>query len=270
MTISGDAISVVPERTAVPPDARTLLRRDGAAILTGCGTGEGDAVNGAYIVLAGEVVVIPDPAAVHEDRPHYGPTVVVPHSDPLPGHTDGFAYGDHYPDHIFLLCSRPAVEGGETILLDAYAIVDALGVSADPDDRALFELLTAVPIEQTEPGYRTSRSKVVQQTATGRRALRRTPFQVPDPAVAGDDLARQTELLERWTALVRALSSVATPFRLEAGELVCVDNYRVLHGRRAFTSLDRLLYRVWAWTTDTLDGPPEGMLHSDQRYAAVS
>jgi len=43
----------------------------------------------------------------------------------------------------------------------------------------------------------------------------------------------------------------------------------MLHGRDAYTDLDRLLWRVWVWTSASL-GVPDLPLHSDTRYAAVA
>ncbi len=45
-----------------------------------------------------------------------------------------------------------------------------------------------------------------------------------------------------------------------------IDNYRMFHGREPYADLDRLMWRVWIWT-DESKGVPEGMLHSDSRYA---
>jgi hypothetical protein len=47
---------------------------------------------------------------------------------------------------------------------------------------------------------------------------------------------------------------------------VCVDNYRVSHSRDAYTDLDRLFWRVWAWSDEAL-AVPDGRLASDTRYA---
>ena len=34
-------------------------------------------------------------------------------------HTDGYMYGDHLPDVVFLLSEAPAEQGGETVILAA-------------------------------------------------------------------------------------------------------------------------------------------------------
>jgi hypothetical protein len=47
-------------------------------------------------------------------------------------------------------------------------------------------------------------------------------------------------------------------FRLAAGERVCVDNYRVLHGRDGHSDPRRRVCSIWGWSTDAVavpDGP---------------
>ena len=65
-----------------------------------------------------------------------------------------------------------------------------------------------------------------------------------------------------------ASRAVTARFRVGPGEAVCVDNFRVSHSRDAYTDLDRLFWRVWAWTDEAL-AVPEGRLASDTRYAGA-
>jgi len=53
----------------------------------------------------------------------------------------------------------------------------------------------------------------------------------------------------------RALKA-APRFKLEPGDAVCMDNFRMMHGREPYTDPNRLLYRVWVWTTAGLPVPP--------------
>jgi hypothetical protein len=52
------------------------------------------------------------------------------------------------------------------------------------------------------------------------------------------------------------------------GQTLVVDNYRLLHGRDAYEDLQRMLWRIWVWTTDSL-GVPDLPLASDTRHAIV-
>jgi alpha-ketoglutarate-dependent taurine dioxygenase len=268
------APSFVPRRVSDPGAAFEELRARGAAILTGCGTSRTDAPLIASRVLETLSPVVPDPAPIKEgggnkDRTYDTMPGVDAFAVPFQsGHTDGFAYGDAYPDYIFLLCVRKATSGGESLIVDTYALLDALRDSDDPADRAFHTFLTTVPIEQTEPTFRTSIAPVVIANRDGRRMSRWTPIQRPDPSLPEHERERHAAMLERWTALTYEASRNAPRFTLEPGETLCLDNYRMLHGRTGFDDLEREMWRIWAWSTEALR-VPTGMLFSDSRFAPV-
>jgi gamma-butyrobetaine dioxygenase len=250
--------SVVPERTADPAEALALMWRDGAAILTGVGPGEDDARQAAMSVLGSHVRALPEPAAVREiggdkDRSAFQP------GDALPLHVDGFAYGDHACDVFCLSCVRPGSTGGASILVDAYRLLDALA----PSDPELYEFLMATPVDHAEPDMRAAESPLVLRMASGRLAVRLLEY--IRPAADDRDPAATLGLIERWRDVCWAQAPNAKRFTLGEGDLALVDNYRVMHGRDAFTG-DRMLWRVWVWT-DLGNGVPDGVLHSDSRYA---
>ena len=262
----------VPRRVADPAEAFAVLRSEGAAILTHSGSSRDEARGIAGRVLASLQPVIPDPAPIKEgggnaDRRYDAPgkdAFTVPFQT---GHTDGFAYGDAYPDYIFLLCVRPAVSGGESFVVDTYALLDALRAGS-PEDRAFYDFLTSVPVEQTEPDFQPSRAPVVLDNGRGRRMSRWTPVQRPDTSLSAAESARHAALLERWKTLAHEASLRAPRFVLQPGETICLDNYRMLHGRTGFDDTERTLWRIWAWTTEAR-AVPEGMLFSDSRFAVV-
>ena len=266
---------IVPNRVSDPAAAFAELRARGSVILTDAGSSRDDARAIAANVLATLNPVIPDPAPIKEgggnaDRsydnmPGAEPVFRVPFQT---GHTDGFSYGDRLPDFIFLLCLRPAASGGESLSIDTYRILDALAASSDSDDVALHTFLTTETIEQTEPDMRASLSPVVVMTPSGRRQVRWTPVQRPNPALGDADRARQQTLLDRWKMLAHQASLHAPKFTLQAGEAICIDNYRMLHGRTGFDDLERALWRIWAWSPEAV-GVPEGMLFSDSRFAVA-
>jgi hypothetical protein len=252
------AIGIVPESTDDPAEAAALVARDGAAILTGRATDEPGARQVANDVLGVRVIVVPEPAAVREggdkDKIQLGADEV------LPIHSDGFAYGDHHCDHIFLLCVTKGTAGGTSFLADGYALLDALRTS----EADLAAFLTDTPVDLTEPGMRTATSTTALRTANGRVALRVTPFMRPAP---GDpDPTATTAHIKRWMQLTWELTPQLPRFSLQPGDALCVDNYRVLHGRDPYEG-ERFMWRIWAWTTDG-NGVPDGELHSDSRYAA--
>src|SRR5258708_3365010 len=95
-------VGVVPERTEDPAIAFAVGGREGGAILTGRGVDEAAAQAVAADLLAERLVALPPPTAVREGGE--GDRTTVGSAAPLPLHSDGFAYGEHAPDHIFLLC----------------------------------------------------------------------------------------------------------------------------------------------------------------------
>lgn len=248
---------IVPERTANPIAAAGLVARDGAAILTGRTTDEDGARQVASDLLGDRLAVLPDPAAVREggekDRSDLGA------ADRIPLHMDGFAYGDRHLDALILLCVTQGTSGGESFLGDMYAVLDSLA-EQDPE---LHRFLHETPVDLTEPDMQPACSPIVLAGAGGRRAVRRTPYMAPAPDSA--DPVRDAALIERWKDISRRLTEDTPRFRLAPGDALCVDNYRVLHGREPFTG-ERFLWRIWAWTTES-NGVPDGPLHSDSRYA---
>jgi alpha-ketoglutarate-dependent taurine dioxygenase len=266
--------SFVPQRVADPAAAFALLRTAGAVILTDSGATRDDARGIAQRVLGSLEPVIPDPAPIKEgggnaDRRYES----MPGEDHFTvpfqsGHTDGFAYGDAYPDYIFLLCVRAAEAGGESLCIDTYAILDQLRDSERAEDRAFYAFLTTVPVEQTEPDFRSSIAPVILENGRGRRMSRWTPIQRPNAALSEAERAHHAAMLERWKTITYTASVRAPKFALQPGETLCLDNYRMLHGRTGFDDTERSLWRIWAWTTEALR-VPEGMLFSDSRFAVT-
>ena len=155
-----------PIRTREPAEARVLVERWGMAILTGWGTSADDAVAAAHDIFDPDVLQAPPPSEVRigGDRDRRLPTI--DNTTPLPPHTDGFAYGDRYPDHFLLSCAQSSAVGGESFLVDGEAVVAEL--AARRGGRDLVERLQTVPVDQTEPGMQRSVSPVIQRTPAGR------------------------------------------------------------------------------------------------------
>jgi alpha-ketoglutarate-dependent taurine dioxygenase len=253
-----------PMTTRDPGEARRLVERWGAAILTGCGTTADDAVAAAHAVFGADVLQAPSPSEVRigGDRDRRLP--MIDNTTPLPAHTDGFAYGDRYPDYFLLSCAHASPVGGESFLVDGEAVVD--GLAARRGGRDLVTRLQTVPVDQTEPDMQRSVSPIIGRTRAGRLMLRRFPFQR-----AADDSAepeRDAAMIDAWKDAVAAAAEEAPRFKLRAGDIAVIDNYRMMHGREGYADLDRQMWRVWIWTTAAW-GVPDGRLHSDSRYAVA-
>jgi Taurine catabolism dioxygenase TauD, TfdA family len=59
---------------------------------------------------------------------------------------------------------------------------------------------------------------------------------------------RTLQHLAAWARLTEQAARLAPRFVLHPGELLCLDNYRVFHGREPYTGSDRIWHQLWAWT----------------------
>jgi gamma-butyrobetaine dioxygenase len=221
----------------------------------------------AATIFAAEARAIGDPAEVRASAVN---DVVTTESWPSPEHimevhTDGFAYGDAYPDQFVFLCAISSFIGGDSFLVDCYALLD--GLAETPDGAILVKDMESVPIDQSEPGMQEAISPLVGRTATGRRMCRRSPGQKPWQGSGTPD--RDHEMIGVWDDLCRHAGALAPRFKLQAGEALVVDNYRIVHGRDPYEDIDRLMWRVWVWTTSAL-AVPIGGATSDTRNASPS
>jgi len=154
-----------------------------------------------------------------------------------PLHSDSQLHLGAPPDVQVMVCHQHAAAGGETLLLDTWALLDDLR----RDDPALLQALLEVP--------------------------RRIPFVFGDvygPTVAlrGGALAfthspippAPDALSQALAARLRARPTVALGVR--AGEVLVVDNRRMLHGRKAFDDTARSFTRLLLWLPSPLAEHP--------------
>lgn len=253
---------LIPERTRDPGRAFHLWSSDGAVILT---TNHSDAAG----MLAGARDVFGPRLLVHQ-----APTTVVTNMTPgadtyydpvtrtvnanagvaLELHIDGcMAFGDHYPDLVFLLCERQAAAGGESFIVDGQRLVGA--IASDPTQRALSRFLWEVKLEQSRPDGvgpagngkpAPTRRPVASRTCAGRLTVRRHQHQrlLDDAAPRPSDRHH----LAAWARRNEEAARTAPRFLLQPGDLLCLDNYRVFHGREPYTGDNRILHKLWAWS----------------------
>jgi gamma-butyrobetaine dioxygenase len=255
---------IVPSRTDDAAEARRRVEADGAVILTGLGRDATAAVDAARAIFADRVLAIPPAAEVRSGGVMDQVVRRVGPEEALGVHTDGFSYGDQYPDYFLLLCAQDSAEGGESFFVDGYRLLDSLG--ADDAGAPLVEAMHTVPVDQTEDGMHRAVSPLVGRTSDGRRMVRRFPFQ--RPTSSSSEPQADAAMIDAWDRLCRTASQAAPRFKLAPGEVAVIDNYRMLHGREPYNDIDRLMWRVWVWT-DAGNGVPAGSLASDTRYARV-
>jgi hypothetical protein len=155
---------------------------------------------------------------------------------PTPLHTDSQMALGVPPAVQIMVCVRPAPTGGECVLADAWEVLDRVAAG----DAELYGMLFDVP--------------------------RRIPFVFGDVFGATVEL-RGTSLVFTHAPVVPRGDAVArrlapwidgTPraeVRLAAGEVMVVDNHRMLHGRLGFEGSTREFVRLLAWM-DRLGAPP--------------
>lgn len=148
-------------------------------------------------------------------------------------HTDG-TYSHDAPGAQYFLCTVAAEAGGESLLVDGFAIADELA-RTDPDAAATLAS-TAVRGRYIEPGvnlqaerpvFRTDQRGVLQQVSFNN--YDRAPFLLPEDREASfyDAYAKFAELANNPDR--RAIVTL-TP-----GDVMIFDNWRTMHGRNAFS-----------------------------------
>ncbi|MEG3626815.1 TauD/TfdA family dioxygenase [Streptomyces poriticola] len=227
---------VVPARVraGVGDEARRLLHRDGAVILTGH-ENTADALVVAAAHLLGHRLRELYPHRVRTSR-DAGPVHLHADSFDVVVDVGGVPHRRRDPDedHVLVQCGRPAPAGGDSFALDAHAFVDGL-TATDPE---MLDFLTGTDVDLygSWAGLRglpaTPRvGRHVEYTRTGRRIVRRTDGAAPihrDP-----DGEQVHALLTRLRDAVHGAEAALPRFPLAEGDILVLDNYRCWHGRDA-------------------------------------
>lgn len=255
-----------PRIAATPEQARALVVLDGAAIVPGLDTLD-EAVEFGRAVLGDRAIKVAPQieatraaleveAAVLDAQPeddrgrrrYFGSFDQV-----QPAHNDGYGFGDFAPDHIFLWCDVPCPQGGASFLVDAAELLAR--VSADDTEFADFAWQT--PIDHSEPNFPQGNDvPLARITSGGRIQVRTHPYQ---SAVRGPDDARHERLLSSWHHACSAARDEGTRFRMRHGDLLCIDNYRMLHGRDAYVLPTRRVVSIWSWSTSAVAVPAHAL-----------
>jgi gamma-butyrobetaine dioxygenase len=228
-------VGVVPSRVDVR-ECRAVFERDGVVIVPNTRTDPEELVVAAARTLGGRL------RALTGIRPQGGTD-----SPALGLHSDGAnvvveVHGRRVPlrepdeDYLYMLCSSPAPSGGDSVLIDGYALIDQLADVA-PE---LHAFLTRCDVDYFG-GWRTPARgvpatplvrRLVEWTRGGRRVVRASEYAAPVPREP--DWDEHTAFLDEYADVLATAFDCAPRFRLEAGDLMALDNYRFLHGRDAF------------------------------------
>ena len=153
---------------------------------------------------------------------------------PLSPHTDN-PYRRPTPTLQLLHCVASDVAGGETVLVDGFAIVGRLA-AAEPHQLAL---LARTPIRYA---YRDAGAELATDvsvvTLNGDGVPIGLHLNNRSKGVPAGPPERVEEWYEAYLALLALVDDPAQQvvLRLEAGDLVLFDNERILHGRTGFAS----------------------------------
>jgi Taurine catabolism dioxygenase TauD, TfdA family len=153
---------------------------------------------------------------------------------------------------VFVLSQRQATAGGQWFLVDGQRLIDA--IASDPTCRALSRFLWDVQLEPHRPtgvgpGAAMLPAKgrpVASRTCGGRLTVRRHPGQRLPAGFSTRSTNNQH--LAAWARITERAARVAPRFALRPGELLCLDNYRVFHGRGPCAGSGGTVHKLWAWT----------------------
>ncbi|MGI9645400.1 MAG: TauD/TfdA family dioxygenase [Ilumatobacteraceae bacterium] len=147
-------------------------------------------------------------------------------------HTDG-TYSNDAPGLLGLHCWQHAAEGGESVVVDGCRLAARLG-AAEPD---AFEVLctTDVPGQYIGDGVHLVARRPVLRHEGGRLVQvsfnhhDRAPFVLPEPT-----MRQLFDALHRFDRITRQADNTFA-LSLRRGDMLLLDNWRVLHARRAFS-----------------------------------
>ncbi|WP_206244915.1 TauD/TfdA family dioxygenase [Novosphingobium terrae] len=170
-----------------------------------------------------DVKVQPDPANLADSA-----LALLPHTDN--------PYRVTPPDLQLLHALDTPDEGGETWLVDGLALVEHLRTEAPQ----AFALLTTVPVRfawQSADWRLATVEPVIALAPDGSLLRLRINSRSLDRPVEAD-AARRAAWWAAWEQLEACLAdpAFAQTFALRSGEMVLMDNRRLLHGRSAFTA----------------------------------
>ena len=172
-------------------------------------------------------------------------------------HNDGWnVYGELSPDYFILFCSEPAAPEGEgdSWMLDGYQIMDAMSaesreamftqpmVSKDPTTRQIS------PLHGGDMWAAEWQTPIAQALPDNGRVLCR---------MAGRDLdvpagPASEAIHNEWNETAQRLADITPRFKLQRGQALVMDNYRMFHGRDDYSDPARRMWRVWCWTEERL------------------
>jgi alpha-ketoglutarate-dependent taurine dioxygenase len=167
----------------------------------------------------------------------------------IPLHTDEAWWPGVPSRYIIMGCERPADDGGVSILADARTTF-LEGLSEDEQ-----KILAETPLKLPAPPHHTDKAgltrfgevlaimqPIVELDTDDKPSLvRLNPNQ--DFYDLNDDQPGAIEIVKKWDAANRGS---AEHILLAAGQIIIMDNHRVVHARTAFTDPNRVQWRAYS------------------------
>ncbi|QEA38242.1 DUF971 domain-containing protein [Pistricoccus aurantiacus] len=150
----------------------------------------------------------------------------------LEPHTDN-PYRDPIPGYIWLHCLTNAAEGGDSTLVDGFKAAQRLREEA-PEDYACLTRLATEFFYTDQTTRLAGEGPLIELDSQGR--LHRVRFSNRTERIPAHD----PEVLERYYAARQRFYELITSdeltvhLKLDPGEMLIMDNYRLFHGRTAF------------------------------------
>lgn len=161
----------------------------------------------------------------------YDLTMTPRHLEP---HSDN-PYRDPVPGYILLHCLENDADGGDSTLVDGFCAAERLR-AADPEALATLTSTEVLFRYADASAFLEASRPLISCDASGRvtqvRYNNRTEMVGRLPT---DALARYYAARAAFWDLIRPESPLTLRFRLQPGELLVMDNYRMLHGRTGYT-----------------------------------
>ncbi|NND17534.1 MAG: gamma-butyrobetaine dioxygenase, partial [Silicimonas sp.] len=231
--VAGDELPRLQSSPAALRDWLAAIVRDGVARVSGVPTASGSLEE--IVKLFGHVRET-NYGRWFDVRSEVNPTNLAYTNLGLQAHTDN-PYRDPVPGLQVLACLENSVDGGESSVVDGFAAIEMLR----SEDRQAFDVLADYPARFEYAG------------SDGVRLRSKRPIiecgpdgQVIAVRFNNRSLAAVTDIpfdnMEVWYAALRRLAEIidddegTVTFRLTPGEAFIVDNTRVLHARKAFSS----------------------------------
>jgi hypothetical protein len=154
-----------------------------------------------------------------------------------PLHSDSQLFAGAPPGVQVMACLRPAASGGESVLLDTWALLDRIRAADASLYRLLFEAPRRIPFVFGDVFGPTVAAR------GGSLAFTHSPMNA-----GGDPVAAR---LAPWIA-----AAPLVEVGVAAREILVVDNHRMLHGRRGFAGGDREFVRLLVWLPEAIAAHP--------------